>query len=333
MLPDDWKDWQQCTHEHLYVRVGLDPGRAGSYSAAQIEAAYEERKVWWMRKPRSNPRWSDRIRRAEEALAEAKLTLCDPAKKREYDLTIKDHPPPPPRPTSTPQPVPESVQKARRLTTSATIMAGSAGGVAAMALLAIGRFSGGEFFGLLLAGTLGIAALNQFQGKNIGCAVGLLIPAALMVLLIRLPVLLVLLPIPATWFACRALFRERQDRRALATLVPLGICTVCFLGTFFILFPLNVTTKGVVIDPSLLFQGCASRTRRPPPPPPPPPLDTTKPHSVHIDAAVKSEAGAAGGIVGSLHKYEQVRWLGEQGDYYRVRLKNGKSGWIAKSAF
>ena len=52
MLPDDWKDWQQCTDECLYVRLGLDPSRASSYSAGQIEAVYEERKLWWMKKPR-----------------------------------------------------------------------------------------------------------------------------------------------------------------------------------------------------------------------------------------------------------------------------------------
>jgi len=89
MLPDDWKDWPQCTGENLYVRLGLDPNKADSYTSKQIESAFKERKEWWMKKPRSNPMWAERIRLADGVLIEARTTLCDPVKKKYYDVKIK----------------------------------------------------------------------------------------------------------------------------------------------------------------------------------------------------------------------------------------------------
>jgi len=336
MLPDDWKGWQQCTDECLYVRLGLDPGQASSYGSAQIEAAYEERKIWWMKKPRSNPRWSERIRSAEAALAEAKLTLCDPAKKQAYDLTLKDKPPPPPPPE--PKPVPESIQKARKLTNRATIFAGSTSGVAALALMAIGRFNGTDFLLLVFAAVLGIVSLGLFQSKNTGCAILLLIPAALIMLglLYQPQVLLILLPIPVTWFVCRAIFRNNPERKGMATLVPLGVCSFCYLAAFFLLFPINVEGgfRPTLRLPTFNLPSVPSATRPATaagaPTPTAVPLTGTK--MVYAKAALVMSAPTNGKQVATVKRGERVDVLEQQGFSCKVRTKGGKTGWIMQSA-
>lgn len=90
MLPDDWKDWKQCTDSNLYVRIGLDPRIAASYTIDEIKRAIKERVDWWNKKPRSQPIWSERIRLAESALAEARLILTDTDKKQKYDEKLKE---------------------------------------------------------------------------------------------------------------------------------------------------------------------------------------------------------------------------------------------------
>ncbi|MEK9148794.1 MAG: hypothetical protein AAB267_01965, partial [Candidatus Desantisbacteria bacterium] len=65
LLQDDWKDWKTCTDDNFYVRFGLEPEKADSYTISTIESAFKERRAWWGEKPRSHPVWGERIRLAE----------------------------------------------------------------------------------------------------------------------------------------------------------------------------------------------------------------------------------------------------------------------------
>ncbi|MFH0774952.1 MAG: tetratricopeptide repeat protein [bacterium] len=85
MLSNDWKDWKTCIDDNLYVRLGLDPKRADSYTKSQIESAYEERKNWWKEKQTSNPLWREKKQLAEPNLLEALSTLTDEQKKADYN--------------------------------------------------------------------------------------------------------------------------------------------------------------------------------------------------------------------------------------------------------
>jgi hypothetical protein len=74
MLPNDWKDWETCTDENLYVRFGLNPQIADSYTSSQIEAAFEERKAWWKDKSSTNPLWSKKNGQQNPALLKLKTS-------------------------------------------------------------------------------------------------------------------------------------------------------------------------------------------------------------------------------------------------------------------
>jgi len=90
MLPDDWKNWETCTDDNFYVRFGLDPQKATSYSVDNIESAFKERRDWWAKKPRSNPLWSEKIRLAAGKLSEARDTLTSSDRKKAYDQRLRE---------------------------------------------------------------------------------------------------------------------------------------------------------------------------------------------------------------------------------------------------
>jgi tetratricopeptide (TPR) repeat protein len=90
MLPDNWQDWKTCTNDILYVRLGLNPEEANSYSNQQIEAGYRERRAWWSKKPRHDQVWAERILEAETGLVEARGILTNDQKRAEYDRQLEE---------------------------------------------------------------------------------------------------------------------------------------------------------------------------------------------------------------------------------------------------
>ncbi len=90
LLQDDWKDWKTCTDDNFYVRFGLEPEKAVSYTTEQIEAAFRQRRDWWAKKPASHTDWGERRRLAEGSLVEARKTLIDNQKKKNYDQKLEE---------------------------------------------------------------------------------------------------------------------------------------------------------------------------------------------------------------------------------------------------
>ncbi len=90
-MPDDWKEWETCTNNNLYVCLGLNE-EGGDYKDEEIERAYKERYEFFQRQSysKNSPRWGGKFDFALTNLQKAKRVLTNKEEKKKYDQKLKE---------------------------------------------------------------------------------------------------------------------------------------------------------------------------------------------------------------------------------------------------